>query len=326
MGQKMHKTKVELPACNYCGSTSKGVKLDNLTSWEHVGKFTIVKCNNCGLLYLYPRPKKDLISRYYPKKSYWGHDVKASSVEVNFKIERDKVFGNVYRWILKHKKKGRILDIGSGTGIFLTKFKELGWSTEGNEISKEAVDFSKRKFAVGLTVGDFLDLKIYRKNFYDVVTLNNSLEHLYEPSKTLLKSYDVLRKGGIIEVTVPNTSSIGFLLLGRDWQALQPPRHLYHFTPYSLIRMLKKNGFTVVYIDYWDWAHNFYTVFESFRYKLSPRFAKKSSGGLIKARYEKKIYPRKELGKIIIKIASLIIVIIGSFLKRSEVITVYAIK
>ena len=112
----------EEPVCNICKGNSFKIVWDGITTWEHPGKFTIVKCNKCGLLFLSPRPVKDEIEKYYPKESYWGKNITTSVGQSDWRKEREKAYAPLYKFILSYKKRGKILDIGAGTGLFLTKF------------------------------------------------------------------------------------------------------------------------------------------------------------------------------------------------------------
>lgn len=315
----------ESPACNNCGSKRNKVVWDGLITWEHKGIFRVVKCSACGLIYLNPRPTRAKIGNYYPKESYWGRDVAVNPTNADFKKEREYAFGPIYDFVMKHKNKGSILDIGAGTGTFLSNFKELGWKVDGVELSNDAVKFSKKIFKIKLKIGDFFDHS-FQTNYYDVATLNNALEHLYNPLETLKRAHKLLKKNGMIIITVPNVDSLGLKIFGKRWHAIQPPRHLYHFSEKTLNEMLNKSGFKTIRTNRWYYAHNYYTIFESFRFNTSPRFKKEYSGGLVNSSYEKKFSPTKETGKIIIKVLSVIIVLLGSSLRRSEIITVYAVK
>ncbi len=285
-----------------------------MTAWEHEGVFTIVKCNECGLVYLNPRPKKSELGKYYPIASYWGTDV-----------DRAQSYGFLYRLILAQKKTGRILDIGAGTGMFLSYFAEQGWRTDGVEYSKGAVQYAQKKFNLKLKKGDFLDFH-FPRHTYDVITLNNVLEHLYEPVETLTEVYKTLKKDGILVITVPNSKSLGFTLFGKNWYALQPPRHVTHFSDTTLTQMLESAGFRVKTISHWYWIHNFASIFESFRLSMSPRFAKKSTGGLVVAQPKTTFSLTKEVGKRVFTLLSALLAVVGSLLGRGESICICAIK
>lgn len=316
--------KWEKPACNICKGNSFKKILTDIITWEHPGKFNIVKCNSCGLLFLSPRPVSNEIIKFYPKKSYWGKDITSSEGQNKYREDGEKAYAPLYSLILSHKKEGKILDIGAGTGLFLAKFADKKWQVDGIEFSKDAVAYAKKTYAITLKTGDFLDYKFLEKSF-DVVTLNNSLEHLYDPLGTLKQIYKILKDDGILLITVPNIESIGMKIFSANWYPLQPPRHLYHFSPSTISAALEKTGFSITEIKHSYWVHNYYSLFESFRFFFSPRFRTKNYSGNSSNIY-KKNYPIKEIGKVFGRIFAFTFSLIEPFFKKGETIIVYAQK
>ncbi len=309
--------KKELFICDNCGSFKLEVFLTNVISWEHAGSFNFIRCIHCGLICLYPRPAQSAIGKYYPKESYWGDD--------DSKAARDNRYNFIYQQIMNKKEKGTILDIGAGTGLFLTKFNDLGWEVSGIELSKTAVSFAQENFGIKLRNGDFLDFS-FPKEHFDVVTLNNVLEHLYKPSDTLKKIFQVLKNDGLLVITIPNIESLGSKIFGKNWHALQPPRHLYHFSVKTITDMLGRSRFSVEQIKHNYWAHNYYSLFESFRFLLSPRFTKKEQGGLKNNNYNRRFSIILEIGKLVGLLFASALAFVGANSKRGEVITIYARK
>lgn len=323
----MKKTKWEYPGCNLCGAKAFTVVWDNVTTWEHEGKFRIVCCKECRLIYLNPRPTSEYIENFYLKEGYWGRDLGRSDLQSNWKEERQWRYGPLYREIFKRKNKGSIIDIGAGTGMFLTRFKERGWKVQGTEVSEDVAKFGKENFGIRSKVGDFLKLKFDAKQF-DVVTLNTVLEHVYKPKETLKKVYRILKSDGLLVVTVPNIDSFGSKIFRSEWYALDPPRHLYHFSTGTLKKMIEQADFEIqdIYHDYW--AHNYYHLFESLRFLLSPRFKKKKRGGIVKSAEAVRgsFSIAKEAGKLFGRSFAAFLAKFEPFLKRGEVFTVYACK
>ncbi|HEX6977516.1 MAG TPA: class I SAM-dependent methyltransferase [Patescibacteria group bacterium] len=305
-------TKWEKPSCNFCQSKDYKVFLDSVTSWEHKEKFRLVRCSNCGLVYVNPRPTKKYIGQFYPTETYW-----------NNKADPQKAYGYLYELIFNGKKK-KILDIGAGNGLFLSEFKKRGWESTGVEFSEHAVKEAKN-FGLKLKRGDFLDFK-FPKNYFDVVTLNNVLEHLYKPKETLEEISKVLKNNGALIVAVPNLSGVGFRLFGKFWYGIDAPRHLYQFNLDTLENMLSMCGFEVRKVNHGYWEHNYPVLFESFRQKFSPNFVKKMGG---QRETGKKNFVKKEnnsLRVIGVKIVCWLVAVFEPFFGTSEVVVVEARK
>ena len=80
---------------------------------------------------------------------------------------------------------------------------------------------------------------------FDLLIMNQVLEHLPRPSQTLREARRVLRPGGLLYLTVPNYGSMESRLFGKDWDALKIPEHLHHYTRATLLRLLDDSGFEI---------------------------------------------------------------------------------
>jgi len=315
----------EVPICNLCGSKKYKIIYKSLTYWEYSGKFRIVRCISCGLIFTSPRPRLLEMEKYYKSKMYFGRDVKKID-SMNDKEGNELSYGPVYNLVFNKKKKGKVLDIGAGTGMLLSKFKDAGWYVDGVELTKSAVSYAKKKYGINLRQGDFLDKKF--NNLYDIVILNGSLEHLHKPLETLRKAKSLIRRKGSIVISVPNSDSLGRMIYGRSWFPWQPPRHLYHFSPKTITRMLKKAGFRKIKILHSYDIQNYYILFQSARYAISPKFKKKKSGGLVNpgAPFKSSFSPLMGIGKVLVVIFAYLISKIEPIIRRGEVMIVYAEK
>jgi len=79
----------------------------------------------------------------------------------------------------------------------------------------------------------------------DVIALGAVLEHVHDPQQLLRAVHDALRPGGWVYVSVPNLASWGFRAFRQSWFPLDLPRHLLHFTPDTLLRVIETCGFRV---------------------------------------------------------------------------------
>lgn len=318
-GVRLKKTR-----CNFCLSHNSQVYWKDVTIWEFSGKFTYVKCLNCGLIYLNPRPRPHDIFKFYDSDAYWGEDI--NLVKKQAKLVKKPI----YEKVVKYKKRGKILDIGTGTGSYLDMFDRRKWQIYGTDLIPRAARLAKKHFGIDVKVGDFLKIK-FRPNTFDVVVLDNVLEHTFTPLETLKKVYKVMKVDALLVVSVPNLESFGAKIFGKDWSTVQPARHLYHFPLSVLKKELEKIGFKVLDVSYNYSAHNYYHLYESFRYKFSPKFKKGDCGGLLDnttKEIDRGVCQRmiKEIGKIICFVFAKSLSLIEPYVGKGEVYIIYAKK
>ena len=139
-------------------------------------------------------------------------------------------------------RKGRLLDVGCATGYFMTIAKNLGWEVEGIEISKYATSVGSLK---GLTIynGVLEDVSLPEHSF-DAVTLFDVVEHLRDPKSTVLQAKRLLKEGGIIAVTTPDTGGLWAKMLGPWWHLVSPPEHLVLFNRNNFSDLIARIGFS----------------------------------------------------------------------------------
>lgn len=160
------------------------------------------------------------------------------------------LFENMFRkrvnLISKFVKKGRMLEIGSATGVMLKLFAKRGWDALGIEPSGSSQEAKKKGLRV-LNVR-FEDSKL-PNDYFDLVVLNHTLEHMDNPKLVLKRVNAFLKDGGILFIDVPNFGGLSSKILGKKWPYLLPEEHKSQFTKESLTRLLRENGF---YILHWE--------------------------------------------------------------------------
>lgn len=233
----------EVP-CELCGSRDYR-PLFQVKDYERglPGIYQIVRCCQCKLVFLNPRPSQERIGAYYTENDWY----RASQ---NVPLEEALIFNRSWRDIqafrckpiLSYKQKGRILDIGCGDGLLLKFLSERGWESCGIEVSPLAAQYAVR---LGLDVREqSIENTSFSKDSFDVVSFFGSIEHLNHPLETLRKISPFLKEDGILYLGgTPNFDSFERKLFGKRWMHLNAPRHFYHFTPDTMERLLKEAGY-----------------------------------------------------------------------------------
>lgn len=278
--------KLEYINCELCESNEFTLLFHNYDRLHRTkGIFNIVKCDNCGLVYLNPRPKREFIYEYYPDDyepyniSSNGFYQKLNESLLNSYYKKDKsllenlksfLFQLIYSPIPK-EHKGRILDIGCGNGIYLYNLKKHDWDVYGVEISKKAVAFAQEKLRLkNVRQGTIEDIK-YPDGYFDVITMNHVIEHLFSPKETLGEINGILKKEGLLIITTPNVNSFNAKIFREYWFPLETPRHLDIFNFLTMKRLMSDTGFIIKKISY-DISGD--SLIRSLNYKFKINFKK----------------------------------------------------
>jgi len=203
------------------------------TAYGHCGP--IVRCLGCGLVRQNPQPQPvDLVQAYQEVEDERYEEETSGRLET---------FSRALADIERHEPRGRLLDVGCHTGIFLDVARRAGWATTGVEPSRWSAE---RARARGLQVldGTLADASLPDDSF-DVVTMWDVIEHLAEPVEELKRARRLLRPGGLLAVSTMNVETWFPRLFGRRWPWYMQ-MHLYYFTPRTLNQMLKLAGYETV--------------------------------------------------------------------------------
>jgi SAM-dependent methyltransferase len=212
--------------------------------------FEVIECACCEFKHVVPIPSEDELQRIYNSEYY--------SVEKPLYIERnleDQEWWNMvydsrldlFAELLSPSRK-ELLDIGSGPGFFLARARAKGWKGTGIEPSVEAFSHSQ---TLGLEVRNefFTDELAQELGSFDVVYMNEVLEHLRDPKGALQTAAGLLRQGGLLCVVVPNDFSPFQKALvkvcGYSPWWVAPPHHINYFNLRSISRLLERIGLIV---------------------------------------------------------------------------------
>jgi len=201
---------LEYVKCNLCGSDDSTILFTvKDRRYKKPGLFNVVRCRKCGLIYTNPRPSKKLISQYYPSY-YW--DVgrvnnKNRLIKTLFKMNQILIDIICYKMTIPLKSNRKLLDIGCGSGKFLYSMKKLGWQTYGVEIGDFAAKHAREELGLNVFTGTVGEASFPDK-FFDGITMHQVLEHVADPTATLLEINRILKDDGLLAISVPDTGSL----------------------------------------------------------------------------------------------------------------------
>lgn len=230
--------------CPFCGGQAFIPRFEVNDYWlerkdVHV-KF--VQCSQCGLIFQNPRPDRAEMEAHYPQ----SYEVFAA------KGHNRSSFFYRYGWkkrcelITRHKKSGRLLDLGCANGSFLEWMKQTSgaWELYGIEPAKSA---AQKAANAGFNVFEgVLEDAHYPDGYFDVITAWDVLEHLADPQKALWELYRTLKVDGLLVLRFPDADSLDARIFGKYWAGIDAPRHLYVFSGSTIARLLEKMGFSIL--------------------------------------------------------------------------------
>jgi len=239
------------------------------------GIWNVKQCPNpeCRLLWLDPMPLKEDVGRAYA--DYYTHGESARGDTFLHKIfhaAKRGYLANKYGYYdrvlpvwtrmlgwaayfypgltaefdfsvmwLAASRRGRLLDVGCGSGWLINQMRELGWHVEGVDFDPvSAQNANSRGLLVHL---GSLEAQKFASGQFDVVTMSHAIEHVHDPLELLKECRRILKPGGQLVVVTPNTESLCHRIYKDKWLALDPPRHLHLFNLITLQHLVGLAGF-----------------------------------------------------------------------------------
>jgi SAM-dependent methyltransferase len=262
---------LETIPCNFCGD-------NNTAPFLQQDGFNIVQCTQCGLFYVNPRPRRADIGAYYtagyyahsPRKGFAGsvqrwrqklllaiafHQRGYPAPSTREYLEFKRLDWAILAALFKRRfnrippnpgtdSPPRALDIGSGSGAYLSVLQQVGWEAWGVEPDPAGVQLAWERGCPNVHNGTLEDCHFGEESF-ELVTCWDSLEHTYDPGFVLREAQRLLKPGGWLYIKVPHPECLEARLWRQDWVGYDLPRHLYHFTPRRLKGCMEQQGFVI---------------------------------------------------------------------------------
>jgi 2-polyprenyl-3-methyl-5-hydroxy-6-metoxy-1,4-benzoquinol methylase len=198
----------------------------------------VARCPSCHLVYVDAEFGREDVEGLYGEDYYTGdafHDYLGERAE---RVAGGRLHAGVLAGV---QPGGRLLDVGCAAGFFL-EAASAWYDVTGIEVSAFAADYARRELGHRVHTGDIVDVDLGGELF-DVVTLWNTIEHVFDPVRVLGEVARHTRPGGLL---VLSTGDVSGPLARRDlpgWNLMTPPEHLFFFSPRTIARLLQGAGF-----------------------------------------------------------------------------------
>ena len=236
----------DCPACGESGMRTLFSATDRL--YQTTNKpFLVVECEGCRLMRLYPQPTPLELNNYYPA-DYWFSPSADAATQLAEQYRRLVLMDHVWfasRAMENAGGEGLLLDVGCGGGLFLHMMRERGYTGMGLDFSLAAAAVAWQRFAIPVVCAT-LSRAPLPESSCKVITMYHVLEHLFDPVAYLQAAHKLLTPEGRLIVQVPNAACWQFLILGKDWNGIDVPRHLTNFRASELESLMDFAGFEVV--------------------------------------------------------------------------------
>ena len=239
------------PDCIFCNAKLTTLVLKNISKFKHT--YTISECVECEIAMTHPLPSDDELTKLYSSGNYRTSKGKRFGPLIESLIHLGRI--RKRRRINQFTKPGKILDIGCGRGLFLDVMRRGGWSTVGTELNEETASYAIKVYDLKILSGGIIQHQLPAESL-NAININQVLEHLKNPHEVIEECHRLLRKGGVLIISVPDLRSPQFTIGKENWFLLDLPFHLFHFTEEGLSRLLQKNKFKVKRIKRFSLEYN----------------------------------------------------------------------
>lgn len=227
--------------CPFCGSGGKTTRFST-------GIFKVYQCKFCTLGFLYPVPTQ---TRLMYGKEYFKNDKLFSGYD-NYEqmgCELEKESSARINYIKRFSsRKNRLLDVGSGLGVFAKSAKDKGYNVDVLDISRYVISLIRKKFGIRGYTND-LSVPFSIKVEYEILTAWDALEHVTDINCAFENLNRLLKKGGYLFFTTPNLGALETKFFGNNWYGFKKiPEHIFYMTPTFVKIISEAHGFEVIKI------------------------------------------------------------------------------
>lgn len=244
-------------SCPSCGGNAELVS-DAVEGYQEGLRFSIYTCMLCTASFAVPMQVYydlyELIYRNirqvpgYSRYERYAHDVLSVDRPLAYLMSREETYWAVAGHLLQKKRLGKelqILEVGCGLGYFTYALVREGFNACGIDLSREAIAWANDHYGRHYSAETLHTLGTRGKR-YDVIVMNQLIEHVVDVNMLVATALTLLAPGGELMITTPNKSDFP----NSVWETELPPVHLWWFTEESLRRLAERHGCSATLTDF----------------------------------------------------------------------------
>lgn len=208
-------------------------------AFERSGKW-FWSCTGCGLVFVH-----DIYPEFarFDEEAYGDHVVSRARPGRREQARWRRILGELETV----RTTGRLLEVGCGEGNFLAAARDAGWGAVGIEILEDLARYAREELGLDARGGDLLEAAFDDASF-DVVYMNEVIEHVVDPVELMTEVRRVLRPGGVAVVRTGNALSWSARMRRGAWWYYQfcGHGHIRFYSPRAARTLARAAGFSSV--------------------------------------------------------------------------------
>jgi 2-polyprenyl-3-methyl-5-hydroxy-6-metoxy-1,4-benzoquinol methylase len=223
------------PVCASCGQRP----------YLQVDGYQIVQCRRCQFLFVSPPPSEAELAAFYQQPEYYKGSTFGYTDYFGQRTIHEKLARARLRRIERLRPgRGCILDVGCAAGFFLKVAQDRGWDVAGVDLSVDMAAYASQ--LIGRPIAPRVSALDAAPASFDAITLWEYIEHIPDPREELRRLLWLLKPGGILALSTPNTRYWQAVHQPTRWREFKPPAHIGFFTTATLRWLLEVCGLEVV--------------------------------------------------------------------------------
>ena len=234
--------------CILCNSNDQELMFKSIKDFEYKTNKPVdyLVCKTCSLISQHPLPESDLLPNFYPEDYRNYLPVKENLFSELKKIQFNSLASRITRYL--NNKEAKILEIGFGNGQLLLALKDLGYT------NLFGTDFTNRVFPSLMDKGIKLQVSNIEESFsfnetFDLIIMNNVIEHFLNPMKVLVNCKNKLSKDGKVILITPNSNALEFSIFKNYWAGFHAPRHTFLFNNKNIKMLGDRLGYSKIEVQ-----------------------------------------------------------------------------